>query len=93
MRPRGWQQRLATKAGRPWARLTCTGCISAAAHLFRRADIKSPPMLQGLVQSGFLWGYMATQMIGGALADKHGGELCPRNLPTALPMHLPASIA
>lgn len=30
--------------------------------------------LQGLVQSGFLWGYMATQMIGGSLADKYGGE-------------------
>ena len=31
--------------------------------------------LQGLVQSGFLWGYMATQMIGGSLADKYGGSL------------------
>ena len=31
--------------------------------------------VQGLVQSGFLWGYMATQMIGGSLADKYGGML------------------
>ena len=31
--------------------------------------------VQGLVQSGFLWGYMATQMIGGSLADKYGGNL------------------
>lgn len=34
-----------------------------------------PPGVQGLVQSGFLWGYMATQMIGGSLADKYGGRV------------------
>lgn len=34
-----------------------------------------PASVQGLVQSGFLWGYMATQMIGGSLADKYGGRL------------------
>ena len=39
--------------------------------------------VQGLVQSGFLWGYMATQMIGGSLADKYGGETQPNNLLTA----------
>lgn len=38
-----------------------------------------PQGVQGLVQSGFLWGYMATQMIGGALADKHGGRLVMAN--------------
>jgi hypothetical protein len=32
----------------------------------------SPPALppQGVIQSAFLWGYMATQLLGGALADK-----------------------
>ncbi len=34
---------------------------------------------QGLVQSGFLWGYMATQMIGGSLADKYGGRVSVAN--------------
>ncbi|GFH23432.1 MFS domain-containing protein [Haematococcus lacustris] len=27
---------------------------------------------QGVIQSAFLWGYMATQLLGGALADKYG---------------------
>ena len=31
--------------------------------------------VQGLVQSGFLWGDLATQLLGGALADKYGGGL------------------
>ncbi|GFH14051.1 anion transporter, chloroplastic-like [Haematococcus lacustris] len=30
---------------------------------------------QGVIQSAFLWGYMATQLLGGALADKYGGKL------------------
>jgi ACS family sodium-dependent inorganic phosphate cotransporter/ACS family sodium-dependent inorganic phosphate cotransporter-like MFS transporter 9 len=31
-----------------------------------------PP--QGLIQSAFLWGYTATQLLGGSLADKYGGR-------------------
>ena len=31
-------------------------------------------MLQGIVQSAFLYGYMATQLLGGTLADRLGGE-------------------
>jgi ACS family sodium-dependent inorganic phosphate cotransporter/ACS family sodium-dependent inorganic phosphate cotransporter-like MFS transporter 9 len=29
---------------------------------------------QGLIQSAFLWGYTATQLLGGSLADKYGGR-------------------
>lgn len=29
------------------------------------------------LQSAFLWGYMATQLLGGTLADKYGGEFSP----------------
>lgn len=28
---------------------------------------------QGIVQSAFLWGYLANQLLGGTLADKYGG--------------------
>lgn len=31
-------------------------------------------LIQGLIQSAFLWGYTATQLLGGALADKYGGR-------------------
>jgi MFS family permease len=32
------------------------------------------PSVQGLIQSAFLWGYMATTLLGGKLADVHGGR-------------------
>jgi ACS family sodium-dependent inorganic phosphate cotransporter/ACS family sodium-dependent inorganic phosphate cotransporter-like MFS transporter 9 len=30
--------------------------------------------VQGIVQSAFLWGYLANQLLGGTLADKFGGK-------------------
>lgn len=47
---------------------------------------------QGLVQSAFLWGYMATQLLGGTLADRHGGKVvmgCAIALFSAASMILP----
>jgi len=32
------------------------------------------PKVQGLIQAAFLWGYMATQLLGGTLADRYGGK-------------------
>lgn len=31
-------------------------------------------IVQGLVGAAFLWGYMATQLVGGRLADMYGGR-------------------
>lgn len=28
-----------------------------------------------MIQSAFLWGYSATQLLGGSLADRHGGKI------------------
>ena len=33
-------------------------------------------LLQGIVQSAFLGGYMATQLLGGFLAARLGGKVC-----------------
>jgi ACS family sodium-dependent inorganic phosphate cotransporter/ACS family sodium-dependent inorganic phosphate cotransporter-like MFS transporter 9 len=30
--------------------------------------------MQGIIQSAFLYGYMATQLLGGTLADQVGGK-------------------
>lgn len=32
------------------------------------------PSVQGFVGSAFLWGYMATQLLGGEAADWYGGK-------------------
>ena len=37
--------------------------------------ITPPSLLQGIVQSAFLWGYVCTAFLGGALADKYGGKV------------------
>jgi ACS family sodium-dependent inorganic phosphate cotransporter/ACS family sodium-dependent inorganic phosphate cotransporter-like MFS transporter 9 len=46
----------------------------AVAVLPMAAEFGWPPSIVGVVQSAFLWGYAATQLAGGALADAHGGR-------------------
>jgi len=48
-------------------------CLSVAI-IPMSAEFGWPASLQGVIQSAFLWGYMATQLLGGALADKYGGK-------------------
>eukprot|EP00951_Prasinocladus_malaysianus_P048109 scaffold654738_cov48-Prasinocladus_malaysianus.AAC.1 len=39
------------------------------------AEFGWAPAVQGLVSASFLWGYMATQLLGGSLADKYGAKV------------------
>lgn len=48
---------------------SCRAALKQACHGFC-----FPATLQGAIQSSFLWGYITTQLLGGALADKHGGK-------------------
>lgn len=48
-------------------------CLSVA-MVPLAAELQWAPARQGLVQSAFLWGYMATQLLGGWAADKYGGR-------------------
>ncbi len=48
-------------------------CLSVA-MLPLAAEAGWAPSVQGLVQSAFLWGYLANQIAGGAAADRFGGK-------------------
>jgi ACS family sodium-dependent inorganic phosphate cotransporter/ACS family sodium-dependent inorganic phosphate cotransporter-like MFS transporter 9 len=48
-------------------------CLSVAVLPMSR-ELGWQPSFQGVVQSAFLWGYAATQLLGGTLADRHGGR-------------------
>jgi MFS family permease len=48
-------------------------CLSVAMLPIAR-EMAWPEGVQGLVQSAFLWGYLANQLLGGTLADRHGGK-------------------
>ncbi|WIA32968.1 hypothetical protein OEZ86_006131 [Tetradesmus obliquus] len=48
-------------------------CLSVAI-LPMAQEFGWPATVQGLIQSAFLWGYTATQLLGGHLADKFGGR-------------------
>ncbi|GAB4816678.1 hypothetical protein N2152v2_003724 [Parachlorella kessleri] len=49
-------------------------CLSVAMLPIAR-EMGWPEGVQGVVQSAFLWGYLATQLLGGTLADKYGGKV------------------
>lgn len=48
-------------------------CLSVAVLPMSR-ELGWQPSFQGVVQSAFLWGYAATQLLGGYLADRYGGR-------------------
>lgn len=48
-------------------------CMSVAV-LPMSKELGWSPSIQGQVQAAFLWGYMATQLLGGTLADRYGGK-------------------
>jgi MFS family permease len=57
---------------------SCPAQLPAAAILSAPRSLSpARPARQGVVQSAFLWGYMATQLLGGTLADRFGGALAP----------------
>jgi hypothetical protein len=60
----GWQPAVQARVLR---RNTCAFCAAPALSL-------RPRCVQGLVQSSFLWGYTASQIQGGVLADRLGGK-------------------
>lgn len=83
--PAGGRPLQATAAGRDAFYRTCLGVrgTAAAPHLNLALNLRLPDHhhhtdahhhhhtdAQGVIQSAFLWGYMATQLLGGALADK-----------------------
>ena len=51
----------------------CRICMSVAI-MPAALELGWAPGVQGLVQSSFLWGYMATQLLGGTMADVLGGR-------------------
>ena len=52
----------------------CRICMSIAV-LKAAAEFGWSDTMSGLIQSAFLWGYMATQLLGGILADSLGGKV------------------
>mmetsp|Transcript_4463 Transcript_4463/g.11598 ORF Transcript_4463/g.11598 Transcript_4463/m.11598 type:complete len:499 (-) Transcript_4463:3993-5489(-) len=52
----------------------CRICMSIAV-LKAAVEFGWSDTVSGLIQSAFLWGYTATQLVGGIAADKYGGKM------------------
>ena len=52
----------------------CNRIATSIAFIPMSAQFQWASGVQGLVSSSFLWGYMATQLLAGSLADKYGAK-------------------
>jgi len=53
----------------------CNRIATSIAFIPMSAQFQWAPGVQGLVSSSFLWGYMATQLLAGSLADRYGAKM------------------
>mmetsp|Transcript_50811 Transcript_50811/g.94649 ORF Transcript_50811/g.94649 Transcript_50811/m.94649 type:complete len:457 (+) Transcript_50811:40-1410(+) len=74
--PFGMSQQTSVVVGCAFSLLLCNMCrvCMSIAIMPMSEQFGWSSSVQGLVQSSFLWGYAATQILGGTMADKLGGK-------------------